>query len=129
MSVTLAEIESLFEETIMTVKDMDGMLRTTVATQATMAKAHSDIGNAFTMLAKTFERVELRQEQLEQTNNDLYRSKGVDPKIFFMVVTTLAIVIILGAVWVTDTFIKASFTSFEAGKKEVIKEIKAADGN
>lgn len=35
-----------------------------------------------------------------------------------MVTATLAVVIVAGAAWVTNTFIKASFTSFEVGMKE-----------
>jgi len=124
--VTLAEIENLFSDTITTVKDMDGMLRTVIATQATMAKAHSDIGSAFTMMARTFEKVEERQNQLELTNTSLYRDKGIPPNIFFIVSATLCVVIVLGAVWITDTFIKASFTNLEAGRRKDISQIQTS---
>ncbi len=119
MSVTLAEIEDLFAETIIKVSDMNGMLQTQIATQATMARAHSDVGSAFLLIAQTLRKTEERQDQLEQTNNDLYKEKGIPPNIFFIVAGTLCIVIVLGAIWITDTFVKASLTNIEAGKRQV----------
>lgn len=123
---TLAEIEDLFADTIMTVGEMNGTLKTVLATQATMARAHTDIGVAVTLMAKTFEKLEERQGNLEKTNNDLYKEKGVSPKIFMMVTGVLGLVIILGAVWVTDTFIKASYNSLEAGRRKSLQEIQSS---
>lgn len=123
---TLSEIEELFAETIKKVANMDGMMQTLMATQATIAKAHGDVGIALTMMAKTFEKTEERQNQLENTNVELYKEKGIPPKIFLLVTSTFAIMLILGAVWVTDTFIKASFTTFEAGRKEDTKKIESS---
>lgn len=91
-----------------------------------MAKAHSEIASAFTMLAKTFEKTEERQTQLENTNTKLYEAKGVSPQIFLMVTGALSLISILLAVWITDTSIKASFTGIEAGRKEDIQELQSS---
>lgn len=122
MSASLGEIEELFAESIVKIGDINGMMKTVLATQATLAKSHSDIATAFTLMAKTFEKSEQRQERLEDTNNKLYREKGVPFQLFLMVVASLCGVIILVAVQSTDTFVKATLTSFEAGKKLIIKE-------
>lgn len=123
---TMDQIQEYFEDHLKRVSDMDGMLKTIAATQATMAKAHSDVGTAFTMMAKTFEKVEERQSQLETNNLQLYKDKGIPPNIFFTVVGSLAVVLILGATWITNTFIKASFTSFEAGVKQNTEQIQTS---
>jgi len=115
----LLGIDEKSTETLRTIKGIDGMLKTIIETHVTMAKAHSDIGNAFTMMAKTFDKVEQRQNKLEDTNTAMYKEKGIPPNIFFTVAATLCMVIILGAVWITNTFIKASLTTFEAGKKDI----------
>lgn len=124
---SLAEIEALFADSIIKIGDINGMMQTVVATQATLATAHAEIGKAVTMLAKTFEKVEERQSQLEKTNTELYTARGVPPTVFFIVVSTLSALLILGGIWVTDTFIKASFSSFEAGKKQITTGVQ--DGN
>lgn len=119
----LANIDKISSETLDRVKGMDNMLQTIANTNAIIAKAHSDVGNAFLMMAKTFDKVEERQEKLENTNTSLYKEKGIPPKIFLIVTCTLAVVIVLGAVWVTNTFIRASFTSIEAGIQGVREEV------
>lgn len=88
------------------------------STQQIMAKSHEIIAEAAKQMSETFRRAEIRQENLELTNRTLYKEKGVSPNVFFLVTGTLCAVIILGAVWITDTSVKATLTSFEAGRKQ-----------
>lgn len=101
-------------------------MRSIVETNETMARAHAEIGNAFSMLARTFEKTEQRQHQLEATNNKLYENKGISPQIFLLVTGVLSLLLILGTIWITDTSIKATFTSFEAGRKEDVKKLQSS---
>jgi hypothetical protein len=119
--------------------------------QLDMSASHHMLAEAARSMAETFARSEERQSKfeehqvkyeerqttLEQTNQFLYKDKGITPNVFFLVTGTLCAVIILGVIWITNTSVKASLTSFEAGKnqaealqaakKEIIEEVK--DGN
>lgn len=133
---TVGDMESLLGDTIMQVSTIEKNLAQIAQTQHLMAEAHGTIAEAIKSMADTFKRAEERQDKLETTNQNLYKEKGVSPNVFFLVTGTLCGVIILGAVWVTDTSIRATLTSFEAGKtqakelSEVKKEIinEARDG-
>ncbi len=116
---SLAEIEDLLSGTMMSVQDTKAMIQTMLSTQTTIAEAQRVMSNATQQLADTFNRMETRQVALEATNLSLYKDKGIAPNIFFLVTGTLCGVIILGAIWLTDTSIKATLTSFEAGKKQI----------
>lgn len=124
--ITIGEIEELFSNTILQVTDNRATLVALLATQNVIADSQRIMAEAVKSMADTFKRVEDRQEKLENINISLYNSKGVSPNVFFLVTGTLCSVIVLGAIWLTDTSIKATLTSFEAGKKqlELIKEAK-----
>ncbi len=134
VSATIAEIESLLSETIMDVKDTNNRIDKLEDAAMLMAKSYETISEAAKSMAETFKRAETRQERLETTNHALYKEKGVSPNVFFLVTGTLCTVIVMGAVWVTDSSIKATLTSFEAGraqakqlnevKNEIIDEVK-----
>jgi len=110
--VTLSEIEELLSETILKVSTMDITLNR-------LASSSERMSNAAESMARTYDKTEKRQQVLEEMNIKLYEKKGIAPNIFFMVTGTLCAVILLLAIWITDTYFKASLTSLEAGKKQI----------
>lgn len=123
---TLAEIEDLLSDSLLNISDTKSMVQTMLTTQTIIAESQKSMALATESIARTFEKLEERQRTLEETNKDLYRNKGIAPNIFFLVTGTLCSVIVLGAVWLTDTSIKATLTSFEAGKKQLESSLKEA---
>lgn len=138
MSEHISTVEKI-EEVLTAIlnKEIAGMskdMQDVKASQLAMSGAHEILALAAKSMANTFERAESRQSALEQTNQNLYKDKGITPNVFFLVTGTLCAVIVLGAVWLTDVSVKATLTSFEAGKrqaetlqavkKEIIEEVK-----
>lgn len=131
---TAATLEKLLTTTLTELSGMSRDMETMKVSQLTMAEAHKGLASAAQSMAETFRRAEERQERLEETNRSLYKDKGITPNVFYTVTLTLCSVIILGAAWITDTSVKATLTSFEAGKRqaetvqkvkeEIIKEVK-----
>ncbi len=133
-SATLGEIEDLFSDTMTKVEDTHKRLVELENVAMINARAHETIAQAIQLMSQTFKSAEERQGSLEETNQELYKAKtsSVSPTAFLLVVGTLCVVIVLGAVQMTDTYVKATATSFEAGRKqaEIQKEIidKVTDG-
>ena len=130
----LGEIESLFSDTMLKVESTYKRIEKIEEAAMINAKAHETIAHAIELMAQTFKRVEERQDKLEEVNQELYRTKvgAVTPNVFFMVTGTLCTVIIMGGIWITNTSIEATLTSFKAGKEQAeklskaVEEIKAA---
>jgi hypothetical protein len=111
-NVTLGEIKDLLSDTIEKVTNMD-------VTMNRLASSSERMSQAASSMATTYDKTEKRQQTLEEMNIKLYEKKGISPDIFFMVTGTLCGVIVLLAIWITDTYFKASLTSIEAGKKQL----------
>lgn len=125
---TVAEVESLLGDTMNKVEDTNRRIAKIEDAAMINAKAHETVAQAITMMAQTFKLAEDRQGRLESTNQELYKAKNqsVSPNVFFMVTGTLCAVIIMGGVWITNTSIEATLTSFKAGKEsaEKLAEVK-----
>lgn len=119
----LERVEALAVDTKTQMSHMGEDIHVIKDSQVVMAKAHESLATAAQSMADTFKRAEERQARLEDTNQELYKDKGITPSAFLLVTSTLCGVIILGAVWLTDTSIKATLTSFEAGKKQGQDEV------
>lgn len=138
---TLAEIESLFSDTMEKVADTNGqiseikevlralpemnaMMKAMVNTQTLISNSQVVMAEAASSMAKTFEKSEKRQEQLETNNAKLYEHKGVSNGVFSMVVGTLLLVIVALVIWGTGLNLKGSFTNLEISQQRNTKELK-----
>lgn len=135
---TARKVEELLNGTLKEITGLSADMEIMKHNQAIMAASHQTLALAAKSVADTLAKTEDRQSRLEKTNESLYQSKGVSPNVFFLVTGTLCVVIVLGAIWITDTSVKATLTSFEAGKKivqgireEMVEDAKenAKDGN
>jgi len=115
---TVQKVEELLHDTLKEVTGMSKDMEAVKHSQVVMARSHETLAIAAKSMAATFEKSEERQSKLEQTNQALYRHKGVSPNVFFLVTGTLCGVITLGMVAITNTSVKATITSFEAGKRQ-----------
>jgi len=133
---SVADIESILSDTVEKVADikdetsrikilsellpeMSSMMKAIVTSQSIMAEAA-------TSMAKTFDRAEVRQAQLEVNNTKLYEHKGVSDGIFKMVVGTLLVVIVALVVWGTGLNLKGSFTNLEISQKQNTRAIQGS---
>lgn len=95
------------------------MLKAMVTNQTAMTEAAKS-------MAKTFERAEIRQAQLELNNTKLYEHKGVSDRVFAMVVGTLLLVMIALIIWGTGLNLKGSLTNLEISQQQNIKELQSS---
>ncbi len=128
-SATLGQIEELLSDSMTKIEDTHKRLAVIEEANLINARAHETIAQAVQLMAKTFKHSEDRQDKLEVTNQELYKAKtsAVSPNVFFMVTGTLCAIIIMGGIWITNTSIEATLTSFKAGKEQAEKMSQMTD--